>query len=79
MGSTSSTTLYPAISLINHAAQPNCTQVGRNPPGSNMGRKLGYPRLLAVGALHSLRKGQEITIQYMPDEAAVQKKWGTGA
>lgn len=69
-GLSHSSALYPAISLINHSARPNCTLLG--PTG--FARKQGC--LLAVRADESIGMGQELTLRYLPDESQVRKKWG---
>lgn len=61
--------LYPAISMMNHASNPNCTFV---PAKAN---KKHAHQVAIVVTNRSVAKGEELTMKYHSDEV-VTRKWG---
>lgn len=60
--------LFPAISMINHAAESNCATI----PLLRGGRT----RALALVVKEPIPIGAEVTITYDDDKEAVREKWG---
>ena len=76
----SGTSLYPAISLINHSSSPNCALIPITPSGAKNNRASGasqedVPVALMVGANRDLPQGTELTLCYIDDADAVKRKW----
>eukprot|EP00438_Fugacium_kawagutii_P011268 Skav224332 [mRNA] locus=scaffold1353:224147:224725:- [translate_table: standard] len=64
-----STGLYPAVSMINHSNNPNCVLL---PFFHDEGKCQG----MAVSAMRSISKGEELTLAYLDNPEAVKAKWG---
>ena len=76
----SGTSLYPAISLINHSSSPNCALIPITPSdrvsgSSGASGQEDVPVALIVGANRDLRQGTELTLCYINDADAVKRKW----
>ena len=80
----SGTSLYPAISMINHSSSPNCALIPITPSGARNNRISGssgasgqedVPVALIVSADRDLRKGTELTLCYIDDADAVKRSW----
>lgn len=59
---------YPAVSMINHSSTPNCV-----PLPIRVGSKVVA---MAVVAQQRVRAGEDLTLSYLDDASAVQRKWG---
>lgn len=82
--------LYPVISLMNHSSSSNCTNMpacaarqqlqaqGAGQPRSSNARATQSRERgpAAVVTTQAVRKGEELTVTYLSDPAAVRKKWG---
>jgi len=70
------TGLFPAISLLNHSSKPNAALVPlelvseKNPDGKSI------KEVSAIVAPARIAKGTEVTVSYMDDASAVERKWG---
>jgi tetratricopeptide (TPR) repeat protein len=64
---TETTQLLPAISMINHSKKPNATFM-------SLGKKAGSAAV--VMSSKAIRKGEEVCMRYLEDEAQVAEKWG---
>lgn len=64
----SRTSLFPAISLFNHAHDPDCTLVRINEDSGVL--------TIAVTALRPIPEGAELTVSYTDDKHALKTHWG---
>lgn len=65
------TSLFPAISMVNHSRSPNCVLLPM--------RYKGNVVAMAVAARQRLLPHEELTLVYLDDPEAVKKKWGIDA
>ena len=63
----SSTSLYPAVALLNHASRPNTRLI---PAGSEA------IDMVALFAARDVAEGEELTTSYSTDKEALHRKWG---
>ena len=66
-----STSLYPAVSMINHASAPNCLVLPITQDGAEMA--------VAIVARQPLPPGAELTVSYSDDAKVLKSKWGIDA
>lgn len=59
--------LFPAISMMNHARNPNC--------GFLLPVKEDTPVVAVIGTLRDVKKGDELLMKYHDDDT-VARKWG---